>query len=394
MQPKFRGWIICLLLFVWGLSLYAQQESPATAIQSDCLGRPTYPIRRPALPPGIMDRICKATTGGSQNPQTTSENGKANQYGTFTIFDPPSSTFTTPSAITADGTVVGSYSDASGVGHGFLRTPNGAFTIIDVPGSISTQVTAITPGGVITGSYCAAPCSGFPYPTYGFLRARDGSFTTFAPPAGAFLLSSIYTVGAPPSINPAGDVAGTYWYPRITEHGFLRTAGGAFITIDVPGATDFTEVLAINPAGTIVGDFCNESTCYHGFLRTPDGTFDEMNANAGTPMGINPAGAVTGFALDGTGAYLRTPDGTFITFNPPGSEYTSPSAINPGGVITGFYCDAIGCHNFLRAPDGTLTTFEPPGGGGAFPFAINPAGAVAGNYFDPNGVEHGFLYQP
>ena len=57
---------------------------------------------------------------------------------TITTFDPPGSTFTAPSAITPSGVIIGSYVDASGVTHGFLRTPSGSFTTIDVPGSTFT----------------------------------------------------------------------------------------------------------------------------------------------------------------------------------------------------------------------------------------------------------------
>jgi hypothetical protein len=53
--------------------------------------------------------------------------------GTFATFDPPGSTFTMPSAITAAGVITGDYVDASGATHGFLRTPSGTFITIDVP---------------------------------------------------------------------------------------------------------------------------------------------------------------------------------------------------------------------------------------------------------------------
>ena len=89
------------------------------------------------------------------------------------------------------------------------------------------------------------------------------------------------------------------------QHGFLRTRDGTFTTIDYPGAAE-TQVLAINPAGVIVGDFCNAVTCYQGFVRAPDGTFTVINANAGIPTGINPAGAITGFVLTEVGGYVRS----------------------------------------------------------------------------------------
>jgi hypothetical protein len=312
--------------------------------------------------------------------------------GSFTTFDPPGSTFTSPSAITPSGVIIGSYLDASGVTHGFLRTPSGSFTTIDVPGSPFTTPTSITPGGVIIGWYGDASGG-----DHGFLRALDGSITSFDAPPGGYIAGSFWIPGGPPpSVNPAGDIAGSYFtFTPYAEHGFLRTPDGTFTTIDYPGAAGSTEVLAINPAGVIVGDFCNADTCYQGFLRTPDGTFTVINANASIPTGINPAGAITGFAVDFPGGYLRSPDGTFITFNPPGSIYTSPFAINPAGAITGYYCGAgFDCHGFLRSPDGTITTFDPPGSTFTAALAINARGVITGAFIDANGVGHGFVGIP
>jgi hypothetical protein len=234
---------------------------------------------------------------------------------TFITFDPPGSTLTLPSAITASGAITGSYADASGVTHGFLRTPSGAFTTFDVPGSTSTTATSITPCGVITGWYGDTIGN-----VHGFLRARGGSIASFDAPPGSNIFGSIYNnpSGPPPSINPAGAIAGTYFDPSFVKHGFLRTPNGTFTTIDFPGAFS-TEVLAINPAGEIVGDFSNAVTSFRGFLRAPDGTFTEIGPPGSEvntiPSGINPAGAITGAFFDGVTnhGYLQSPDGAFTT---------------------------------------------------------------------------------
>jgi len=305
---------------------------------------------------------------------------------TFITFDPPGSTSTFPSAITPSGVIIGSYVDASGVTHGFHRTRGGAFTTFDVPGSTSTTATSITPGGVITGWYTDSIGN-----VHGFLRDRGGSITSFDAPPGSNILGSIYNSPSapPPSINPGRAIAGTYVDSSFVEHSFLRT-GDVFTTIDFPGPF-LTEVLAINPAGDIVGDFCNAITCFQGFVRTADGTFTVINANAGIPSAINPAGAITGTVLTGPAAgYLQSPNGTFTVFNPPGSTFTVPIAINPSGAITGFYAsDSV--HGFLRAADGTITTFDPPGSTFTFAAAINPKGEVAGAFIDASGVVHGFV---
>ena len=56
--------------------------------------------------------------------------------GTFTTFDPPGSTFTEPSGINPGGVITGGYIDASGMDHGFVRAHDGTITTFDVPNGI------------------------------------------------------------------------------------------------------------------------------------------------------------------------------------------------------------------------------------------------------------------
>ena len=62
---------------------------------------------------------------------------------------------------------------------------------------------------------------------------------------------------------------GDFWGADGKQHGFLRTATGAFATIDVAGRTD-VEVTAsrINDAKQIVGWFVESHDKYHGFMTT------------------------------------------------------------------------------------------------------------------------------
>jgi hypothetical protein len=311
-----------------------------------------------------------------------------------------------PSGITPDGVIIGYYVNASGVRHGFLRAPDGTITTFDPPGSTFTQPTSINEAGEIAGAYCdtAACASSLGVGARGFLQAHNGTFVTFAAPTGQ-ILPSIYNAGGPPpSINPSGLIAGTYsvLVPSFSEHGFLRTRGGTVTTFDPPGSV-FTEVLDMNPAGAIVGDYCDAVAC-HGFLRAPDGTFTKIDIPGGScgtpiPVAINPAGASTGGYGDpscsvGHG-FLRTPDGTITTFDPLGSIVTAPQAINPAGAIAGIFFHAFPeFHGFLRTPDGTIVTFDVPGSFGTFPSEINPAGVIIGSYNDANFVQHGFVRFP
>ena len=82
----------------------------------------------------------------------------------------------------------------------------------------------------------------------------------------------------PFSINPAGAITGDYLDANYYGHGFLRARDGTLTTFDDPGGNDTTAV-GINPAGTIAGVFHNYDVNFvgHGFLRTHDGTFTNFD---------------------------------------------------------------------------------------------------------------------
>jgi hypothetical protein len=230
------------------------------------------------------------------------------------------------------------------------------------------------------------------------VRARDGAFTIFdSPGSSGGVFNSIWNFNGspPPSINPAGDVAGTY-FDASGEHGFLRAKNGVLTTIDAPGSPGFTEVLAINPSGVIVGD--------PGFIRFPNGSFATIESPDICPIslvipfgGINPAGVVAGAANDsscrGNVGFVRTPDGKITTFSVPGGSSPTPVAINPAGAITGF---SFGSEpsGFVRTPDGAIIQFGVPSAALTWPTGINPAEAIIGFYYDASGVQHGFLRLP
>ena len=159
------------------------------------------------------------------------------------------------------------------------------------------------------------------------------------------------------------------------------------LTFEAPqsgtGLGQGTRALGINPAGAITGFTRDAGNVRHGFLRARDGAFTMFDApGAGTGPGqgtraysINPGGAIAGWYSDASGVvhgYLRARDGSFTTFDVPGAggagtgpyPGTLASFINPAGAITGLYTDTnYAAHGFVRAPDGTITTFDAPGAG-------------------------------
>jgi len=320
--------------------------------------------------------------------------------GTFTTFDIPAAVDIGPNGINPVGAITGSYYDGLTF-HGFLRTPGGTIITFDPPGSTDTSVgpggepfagPPINPAGSITGYYSDANSV-----NHGFVRSPGGTF---------------FTIDAPGAVNgteylccitPGGDTAGISFDANFVGHGFLRSRDGTFTAFDPPGST-LTAPSGIAPAGAISGVYFDASGVEHGFLRARDGTITTFNAPgavSGTqPNGINPAGAIVGIAFDANfvnHGFLRDADGTFTAFDPPGSTApfgTTAVGINPAGLIVGGYFDGITFHGFLRAPDGTFTTVDPPGSAATGIGGVNPAGVIAGSYTDASGASHGFLFWP
>jgi len=330
---------------------------------------------------------------------------------------------TMPVGIVQGDWVMGSYIDANGVYHGFLRAPDGTITKFDVPGmgygagQGVVEAFGMTPRLEIVGSYFDANNA-----YHGFLRTPQGEFTTFdCPGAGAG-----GTAGE--AVNPAGLISAMYLDANSAWHGCLRARDGTFTEYDPPDAgTGFWQgpyaalFDGINPEGAIVGEYVDNNNMWHGYLRASDGTiteFDDPNAGTGGgtgALGINPSGKIWGWYFDANivfHGYLRSRDGVLTAVDVPGAgtgtcQGTNAGCgpigyggINPEGTVTGEYADASNVyHGFLRTPDGKFVTFSAPGAGkgnwqGTQATAINSEGAITGFYIDANNVYHGFLRLP
>ena len=182
--------------------------------------------------------------------------------GAITTFDAPGAGTgpgqgTRPFSINPGGTISGRYVDAGDVGHGFLRTPDGAITTFDVPGAGTgpgqgTHGDNINPSETIAARYSDA--SGM---YHGFLRAPDGTITTFdAPNAGTGPGQGTF-VFVTDCLNPAGAITSASLDASNVWHGFLRAPDGTITTFDAPGVGtgpfQGTLPLGINQAGTIEG---------------------------------------------------------------------------------------------------------------------------------------------
>jgi uncharacterized membrane protein len=145
--------------------------------------------------------------------------------------------------------VVGDYTDADGLIHGFLWD-KGRFTTIDVPGAGGTTATDINNRGQIVGEYGEDPGNA-PTALHGFLLS-GGDFTTFDAPGVLFT--------EPGGINDRGQIVGSPAGDSAVAdlHGFLLAEGveGDFTPIDFPGAPR-TVAFDINNSRQIVGVYEN-----------------------------------------------------------------------------------------------------------------------------------------
>jgi hypothetical protein len=80
----------------------------------------------------------------------------------------------------------------------------------------------------------------------------------------------------PFDISPGDTILGVYIDSSFVTHGFLRSPGGTFTTIDAPNAGSSagqgTFAFSLNQAGAVAGYYLDASNVFHGFLRSPGGT--------------------------------------------------------------------------------------------------------------------------
>jgi probable HAF family extracellular repeat protein len=216
----------------------------------------------------------------------------------FTTIDDPLAAHSTDAfGINDSGQIVGTFGTSNVFLHGFVLR-GGSFVTIDDPvqTQFSTEVLAINDAGQIVGHYRDA--GGL----HGVLLTGNIFIPIDDPLASPSQGTSAF------GINDAGQIVGTFKDATSTTHGFLRSNGGAFSTLDHPsagiGAGLGTFASGINEAGQIVGSYTDKDLRTHGFLRDPPGsggvfkTLDDPLATQGTvARGINDASQIVGAFL-------------------------------------------------------------------------------------------------
>jgi hypothetical protein len=313
---------------------------------------------------------------------------------TYTIFAPSGATQTYAVSINDSGAITGAYVKG-GESIGFLRAADGTFTSFTAQGNCgNTYPQSINNLGIIAGNHCI---NGKPPMINAFLRDAGGTIMSFRYP------DTVYTaISGTNSLNGAGAITGSYRMTNISQtHGFVRAPNGGLATFDPSGSIG-TGPCCINGAGVVSGEYTDGSNVQHGFVRAANGTFtsfDPPGSTKTTPQGINGVGVITGNYVDSTKVqhgFVRAANGTITSFDPAGSTATSPNSINGLGSITGAYTDSKGAvHGFVRRPsDGAISSFDPAGSIITVPLSINNKSAITGYYHSKSLRNWGFLRTP
>ncbi len=218
------------------------------------------------------------------------------------------------------------------VSHGFVRTANGTVTTFDAPGAgVGTGRTkgtiplSINTGGDIAGTYTDA--SGV---YHGFVFPAGGTITPFDAPGAATTGTAIVegTIGF--SINTNGDIAGTYLDANNVIHGFVRAADGTITTIDDryagTGALQGTASFSINDLGEITGVYADTNGMLHGytaqFTAAPQGQVSNLQNTVGDFVSA-------GILSPGQGQFLLAPLNAALAALGPATDSAAQPASNP-----------------------------------------------------------------
>jgi uncharacterized membrane protein len=261
---------------------------------------------------------------------------------TYMPIDFPGAISTDVSGISSSGEIVGIYTDASNIVHGF-RLDRGAFTAIDYPGAINTTVI---------------------------------------------------------SVNASGDIAGFFLDSANHWHGFVLSDGNNFVQ-DYPGATTGTFTLGIGANGTLVGEFkTGQIFGQLGFAWVMrHGEYTQLippGSASAFATSVNSRGDVVGRLIDTSGnqaAWKLDKGGAYHVFQFPGASLTNARNINSRGEVVGVYRTGVN-HGFVLTPDNfsNFVTLDYPGALATRALGINSCGDIVGTYGSTAaGTGHGFL---
>jgi hypothetical protein len=227
------------------------------------------------------------------------------------------------------------------------------------------------------------------------LAQAGGAYTTIDFPG------AISTVAE--GIDSAGDIAGyftsVYENGFVYPHGFLLS-GGVYTELDAAGTVAGTIAYGINDVGQIVGTTGSTLGIFVYDIQTQTYTEYAWGSNYGytAATGINNAGLVVGWATE-LSPYryvgFELNGSTFTQINIPNAPTTQLTSINNSGAFIAIASKSGLAISYLGSGDGTFEEVVPPAYH-AHAVAINDLNVFAGDYVQPartrrsNGSGRGF----
>ncbi len=319
------------------------------------------------------------------------ENGELRQY------DFPGAVQTEIFGISdATRALTGNFIDASGVRRGFSGD-----TIIEVPEALATYSDFVNASGGLVGSYIDAEGIYHPY-----VRTPNGDFIPFTfldPPD----LEYFFVHG----VNDAGFIVARSKIIGDVPRTFIGAFREEYQELQVPGSVS-TEGWNVNQDGSIVGYYDSADGRRHGFIARPVAEVSDESVvtptisqytfeNIDVP-GVDFLALTASSDFEDYAGYTKSPDGqkdvaftlidgVFMTYDFPGSQNTYFYALGNNGNAAGHYQDSEGLYHGVILENGELRQYDFPGAVETQIFGISDAtGALTGNWTDASGVRRGF----
>ena len=300
------------------------------------------------------------------------------------------------------GALTGNFIGIDGIRRGF----SGEDTIVEVSGALATYSDFVSPNGGMVGSFIDADGVYHPY-----LRSTQGNFVPFNLPDAESV--EYYFVH--------GSTDGRVHVIRFKRVGDVpRTHVGTFAAgqqheVQFPGSVR-TEGYNINADLSVVGHYETSNGRIHSFIA-------RLAADTDEPTGTEPVAApddsnytferidvkgVDYLALTASSefedyaGYTPSPDGekmvgftiidgVFKIHDFPGSQNTFFYALGNDGRAAGYYEDSNGLHHGIILENGELRQYDFPDAIQTEIYGISDAtGALTGNFIDAAGVRRGF----
>ena len=315
------------------------------------------------------------------------ENGELRQY------DFPNSVQTEIYGYSdSTGVLTGNFTDASGVRRGFSGE-----TIVEFPGASETYADFVSGLGNIVGSYVDAEGT-----YHAYLRGPGGSFATLDIPEIPNM-EYFFLHGINDALVAVGRAKGVDGVPLTYVGNPLRLQ-----ELKVPDSVS-TEGWNVNQDGSVVGHYDTADGRRHGFIARPaqesavrpppdlSYTFESIDVPGVDFLAVTASSDFQDYAGNMRGpdeekdVAFTLIDGVFTTYDFPDSQGTYFYALGNNGVAAGHYKDSEGLFHGVILENGELRQYDFPDAVETEIYGYSDAtGALTGSFVDTSGVRRGF----